>query len=138
MSKTVDRDRLASYGIPSQLINTFDRMSKRGAFDEDPPEELLERTLKACLHQVAGAEEVPLIFPMRRYGRSIDPVVANGFYEMDPPVVHLRHHGLHHLGIWDSSEFTSVRAICSRLTESGGPSPLRIEVLRDPLTYTRA
>jgi hypothetical protein len=136
MSKSIDRERLAAYGVPSQLVDAFGRMSERGAFDEEAPEGLLARTLEACLAQVAKTETFPLVFPMRRYRRNIDPVVINGYYQADPPMVCLRHHGLGHLGIWGSNEFAGMRAVRNRLTEGEGAAPLEIEVLRDPATYT--
>jgi hypothetical protein len=127
---------LAAYGVPAQLVDAFGRMSERGAFDEEAPDELLARTLKACLSQVPKTEKSPLFLPMRRYRGNIDPVVINGYYQADPPLVCLRHHGLGHLGIWNSSEFAGMRAVCNRLTEGEGAAPLEIEVLRNPATYT--
>jgi hypothetical protein len=122
MGKSLDRDRLASYGTPPELIETFDRMAKRGAFDEEPPEELLERTLRACLEQVPENEEYPLILPI----------------PLEAPVVYMRHHGLRHLGIWDSSEFGGVREICRNVAASRHTIPLVLDVLRHPGTYSAA
>jgi hypothetical protein len=128
MEKPVNRERLASYGVPSQLIETFDRMAKRGAFDEEPSEELLGETLQACLKLVPESEEQPF-FP---------PLVAPASYSADPRVVYLRHHGLHHLGIWDSSEFGGVREICRNVAASRQAIPMVLEVLRPPATYSGA
>jgi hypothetical protein len=136
MGKLVNRERLTSYGVPSQLIETFDRMAQRGAFDEEPPEELLENTLQACLKQVPDSAEDPLLFPLPAWLRDPEPMVASGSCQADPQVVYMRHHGLRHLGIWDSREFGSVREICRNVAASRQAIPLVLEVLRPPATYS--
>jgi hypothetical protein len=138
LGKQIDRDRLASYGMPSKLIDTFDRMAKRGAFDVEPPDELLDRTLDACLALVEEEQSGPLVFPGRNYDWLFRSAVRSGIVGAKPSVIHLRHHGLCPLTMWDSNEFSGMRTICTRLAEPGGSAPLKIEVLRDPRSYTKS
>ncbi len=60
IKRKVNRDKLRSLGVPEVLFEPAEYLTEQGAFEVEPPRELVESTITLCLEELKSKLEFPM------------------------------------------------------------------------------
>jgi len=159
-SRFFDADELRDLGFSEELIESARYLSERGAYDYEPPYQLVEDTVNACLQELEStsiAVPVPALQPqvmwralrdshaeLSRLGR-LPASYADGLFYLScnvrPPLVMVENHNLITPAFWHAPEFLDIRQACRVINRTARdferPVSRRVVVLKPDLrAYT--
>jgi hypothetical protein len=155
-----DAGELRDLGFPDELIEPARYLAERGAYDVEPPHQLIEDTLNACIEELESSSisvPVPVLQPqvmwhalrdsaaeLSRLGR-VPATYADGLYYLycnnRAPLVMVENHNLVTPVIWGARQFQDIRHACRVINRTARcferPVSRRVVVLKPDLrAYT--